>query len=152
MKFFISLKKSENLNDLDNHVVIKYFDIILLSNKDDNFFDFYDSLVPNYLNVETSTEKNTYCNLKDKIVDFAKNENYMNVFNNGYCKLTEKGKLAKKKGGHYKFIKFRTKKDKSENKFKLTSPWIIMITALLLGLILETDRLKKVINNIIDNL
>ena len=156
MRIFRTKQINENFNELDKKGMINYFDIILLSEKDDYFFDIYDSLVPKYLKAETPSEKDDYCLLKEKIVEFAKNENYFNLFDNGYCELTEKGKLAKKKGGHFRFERYLDKKEKSESKSLLVgvlnNSWLIMIISLLLTVIFNSDKIKNIINGFIDKL
>lgn len=92
--------------NIDKVTIIKYFDIVLLSDKKDSFFDVYDSLVPKYLKAETTEEKEYFCFLKDELIEFAKYEKYFNQFPNGSCELTDIGKIAKKKGGHFKYEKY----------------------------------------------
>lgn len=100
---------------MKKETVIKYFDIVLLSEKKDSFFDVYDSLVPKYMNTDTKKEKEYFCDLRDEIIEFAVYEKYFNQFPNGSCELTEKGKAAKKKGGHSKYEGYIDKKDLDSN-------------------------------------
>lgn len=102
---------------MKEEIVIKYFDIVLLSEKKDSFFDIYDSLVPKYLKVNTKSEKEYFFDLKDEIIEFAKYEKYFNQFPSGHCELTDKGKKAKKKGGHLQYEEYIEKQElESENK------------------------------------
>lgn len=102
--------------NIDKETIIKYFDIVLLSDKKDSFFDVYDLLVPKYLKAETTEEKEYFCSLKDELIEFAKYEKYFNQFPNGSCELTDIGKIAKKKGGHFKYDKYIENKDLDNNK------------------------------------
>jgi hypothetical protein len=94
---------------MDNKTIIKYFNIVLLSEKDDNFFDVYDILVPRYLKIDTTEKRAYFTDLKSEIIEFGKAEGYFNQFGNGSCELTKKGKLAKQKGGHLKYQKSQKK-------------------------------------------
>lgn len=91
---------------ITNTEIINYVNLLLISEKDDSFFDMYDILVPNYLNTKTYNDRNHFFNIKRKIIEFAIYEDYFKVFPNENLCLTEKGKLAKKKGGHYEYEKF----------------------------------------------
>ncbi|WP_188405385.1 hypothetical protein [Psychroflexus salis] len=94
---------------MDKKVIDKYFNIVLLSDKDDSFFDLYDILVSKHLKVDTNENRKYFINLKSEIIEFGKKEGYFNQFDSGHCELTDKGKLAKKKGGHKKYLKSEKK-------------------------------------------
>jgi hypothetical protein len=96
---------------MKEETVIKYFDIVLLSEKKDSFFDVYDSLVPKYMNASTKPEQKYFSDLKNEIIEFAIYEKYFKQFPNGSCELTKKGKSAKKKGGHLKNEEYIEKKE-----------------------------------------
>ena len=72
---------------MDNKTIIKYFNIVLLSEKDDSFFDVYDSLIPKYLKVDTNEQRKYFNDLKSEIIEFGKAEKYFNQFDNGSCEL-----------------------------------------------------------------
>ncbi|MFD0963764.1 hypothetical protein, partial [Pseudofulvibacter geojedonensis] len=98
---------------MDKKIIDKYFNIVLLSDKDDSFFDVYDILIPKYIKTDTNENRKYLLDLKSGIIDFGVKEGYFNQFNSGHCELTDKGKLAKKKGGHKKYLK-------SEKKYWMT--------------------------------
>jgi hypothetical protein len=99
---------------MDKKIIEKYFNIVLLSDKDDSFFDVYDILVPKYVKADTKESRKYFLDLKSNIIDFGvKNGYFRQSSENGQCELTDKGKLAKKKGGHKKYLK-------SEKKYWLT--------------------------------
>lgn len=99
---------------MDKKIIEKYFNIVLLSVKDDSFFDVYDILVPKYVKADTTESRKYFLDLKLNIIEFGvKNGYFKQSSENGQCELTDKGKLAKKKGGHKKYLK-------SEKKYWLT--------------------------------
>jgi len=113
------LAKSPIEMKIEEKTIIEYLDIILQADKKDSFFDIYDILVPKYLKVETESEKKYFIELKEEIIEFGEYENYIEQFDSGHIKLTEKGKTAKKKGGHLNYEKYLENKDldnKTEHK------------------------------------
>ncbi|SHI30277.1 hypothetical protein SAMN04488096_1014 [Mesonia phycicola] len=58
--------------------IVKYFNIVLLSEKDDKFFNIYECLVPKHLKYETKDEKEYFNELSEKIADFLKSRKYFN--------------------------------------------------------------------------
>lgn len=103
---------------IEEKTVIKYFDLVLLSDKKDRFFDVYDCLVPKYLNVDTDKNRKYFHKIKDEVRDFGKYERYFNQFGSGALELTPKGKAAKSKGGHLQYLEYIVKKD-LENKIEI---------------------------------
>jgi hypothetical protein len=95
---------------IEEKTVIKYFDIVLLADKKDSFFGIYKILIPKYFKADTSEEKTIVNNLWSEIKEFSEFHGYFEFFPNGHCKLTEKGLLAKEKGGHLKYKKSLTEK------------------------------------------
>ncbi|WP_445749909.1 hypothetical protein [Polaribacter sp.] len=91
--------------------IVKYFNIVLLSEKDDKFFNIHECLVPKHLKYETKQEKEYFGNLETEIIEFAKSRKYFNQFNNGSFELTDKGEKAKRKGGHFEFEKYENNKE-----------------------------------------
>jgi len=95
--------------------IVKYFNIVLLSEKDDKSFSIYKCLVPKHLKHETKYEKEYFNELNDEITDFSKSRKYFNQFGNGSFELTPKGEKAKRKGGHFELEKYENdKKDKQD--------------------------------------
>jgi len=95
--------------------IIKYFNIILLSDKDDKFFNIYECLVPLHLKCDTKKEREYFNDLVEEIGDFAKRRNYFQQFKNGSFALTSKGEKAKRKGGHYELEKHESDKESKED-------------------------------------
>ena len=94
-----------NKMKIEEKTIIKYFDIILLTDKKDSFFGIYKILIPKHFKADTSEGKTIVNDLWSEIKDFSEFHEYFEFFPNGHCKLTEKGLLAKEKGGHLKYKK-----------------------------------------------
>ncbi len=88
---------------IDEKKVIKYFDIVLLSDKKDSFFGVYNILIPKHIKSETKDEIVFSTRLSSEIKDFSEFHGYFEYFKNENCKLTEKGLKAKEKGGYLKY-------------------------------------------------
>ena len=100
---------------MEEKEIIKYFDIILLSNKNDKSFIIYECLIPNHIKYETRKEKEYFNELEREIIFFGKSHKYFNQFGNGSLELTEKGEKAKRKGGHFELEKYENdKQDKQD--------------------------------------
>lgn len=95
--------------------VIEYFNIVLLSQKDDKFFSIYECLVPTHLKCDTEKEKEYFNNLYEQISDFSTRRNYFKKFDNGSFELTPKGEKAKRKGGHYELEKYEIDKEDKQD-------------------------------------
>lgn len=95
---------------IEEKIIIKYFDIVLLADKKDSFFGIYKILIPKYFKADTSDEKEFINELWSEIKQFSEFHGYFEFFPNGNCKLTEKGIVAKEKGGHLKYKKSLTEK------------------------------------------
>lgn len=95
--------------------IVKYFNIVLLSEKDDKFFSIYECLVPKHLKYETKYEKEYFKELSEKITDFSKSRKYFNQFGNGSFELTPKGEKAKRKGGHFELEKYENDKEDKQD-------------------------------------
>jgi len=107
LNWYKPLAKSAIEMKIEKKTIIKYLDIILQADKKDSFFDIYDILVPKYLKAEADErEKKYFIKLKEEIIEFGEYENYIEQFDSGHFKLTEKGKTAKKKGGHLNYEKY----------------------------------------------
>lgn len=92
---------------MEKETVIKYFDIILLSDKDDSFFNIYRVLIPEYFNKDDDEILEVYSEVKR----FSEFHAYLDFFPNDNCKLTEKGLKAKSKGGHLKLLEYEEIKE-----------------------------------------
>lgn len=95
--------------------IVKYFNIVLLSEKDDKFFSIYECLVPKHLKYETKDEKEYFNELSEKITDFSKSRKYFNQFGNGSFELTPKGEKAKRKGGYFELEKYENDKEDKQD-------------------------------------
>lgn len=51
--------------------IVKYFNTVLLSKKDDKFFSVCQCSVPKHLKCETVTEKKYFNNLSEQVADFS---------------------------------------------------------------------------------
>ena len=96
---------------IEEKTIIQYLDIILQADKKDSFFDIYDVLVPKYLKADTKKEKKYFNELEEEITELGEYENYIEQFDSGHFKLTDKGKIVKKKGGHLNYEKYMENKD-----------------------------------------
>jgi hypothetical protein len=91
--------------------IVKYFNLVLLSEKNDKFFDIYECLVPKYLGYETPEEKQFFNEIDREITEFAKSRKYFNQFENDSFELTDKAEKAKRKGGHFELEEYENKKE-----------------------------------------
>ena len=91
--------------------VIKFFDLVLLSEKDDSFFGIHRTLVPEYI----SKDDLNISELRREIKRFSEFHGYFKFFQNGQCKLTKHGLKAKSKGGHLKLLKYNENKENKED-------------------------------------
>lgn len=103
---------------IDDKVIIKYFDILINDIKDKDFFSVNNTLIDNNrVNINTKSEKEYFFKLVDKLKKFGERYEYLETLNaktNSFFKLTNKGlQLKEFKKGHLKF-------DKSLKKQKLT--------------------------------
>jgi hypothetical protein len=96
---------------MKEETVIKYFDIILLSEKDDSFFGIYSLLIPEYF----SEDDDSIPELRSEIKRFSEFHEYFEFFPNGNCKLTKIGLKAKGKGGHLKLLEYEENKEKKQD-------------------------------------
>jgi hypothetical protein len=96
---------------MKEETVIKYFDIVLLSEKKDSFFDVNSLLHPKYIK-ENNKELHE---LWREIKSFSQFHEYFEYFPNQNCKLTEKGLKAKGKGGHLKLLEYEENKEKKQD-------------------------------------
>lgn len=102
--------------------IVEYFNIVLLSEKDDKSFSIFECLVPKHIKYETKAEKEYFEELSEKITDFSKSREYFKQFGNGSLELTDKGEKAKRKGGHFEFEKYlNDKEDKQDEILYLDS-------------------------------
>jgi len=103
-----------SLKRMDEKTIIKYFDIILLSDKKDSFFSINQILIPKYFKYDTSDERELYQELRRELKEFTEFHKYFEWLPNGSCRLTPKGLEAKNKNGHLKYLKHINKPPKSE--------------------------------------
>jgi hypothetical protein len=96
---------------MKEETVIKYFDIVLLSEKKDSFFNVYQFLTPKYFK-ESDSELHE---LWSEIKSFSEFHKYFEFFPNQSCKLTEKGLKAKGKGGHLKLLEYEENKENKQD-------------------------------------
>jgi len=99
---------------MDEKIIIKYFDIILLADKKDSFFSINKILIPKYFKYDTSDEREFFQELRRELKEFSEFHKYFEWFPKGSCKLTEKGLDAKNKKGHLKYLKHINNPPKSE--------------------------------------
>jgi hypothetical protein len=95
--------------------IVKYFNVVLLSEKDDKFFNIHECLVPKHLKYETKYEKEYLDELEGKITEFSKSRKYFNQFKNGSFELMPKGEKAKRKGGHFELEKYENNKEDKQD-------------------------------------
>ncbi len=96
---------------MKEETVIKYFDIVLLSEKKDSFFSVYQALIPKYFKESDNELHEVFREIKS----FAEFHKYFEYFPNMNCKLTEKGLKAKSKGGHLKLLEYEENKEKKQD-------------------------------------
>jgi hypothetical protein len=103
---------------IDDKLIIKYFDILINDIDDNDLFSVNNTLIDNNrINTNTESEKAYFFKLVDKLKKFGERYEYLETLNtetNSFFKLTNKGiQLKEFKKGHIKF-------DKSLKKQKLT--------------------------------
>lgn len=96
---------------MDEKEVIKYFDIVLLSNKKDSFFSVYEILIENNFSKKEKLIHEVFKEIKS----FAEFHEYFEYFPNSFCKLTEKGLKAKSKGGHLQLLEYEENKERKQD-------------------------------------
>lgn len=96
---------------MKKETVIKYFDIVLLSDKDDSFFGIKNLLIPKYF----SPDDNSISELRSEIKKFSEFHEYFEFFPNGNCKLTKRGLQAKGKGGHLNLLHYEENKEEKQD-------------------------------------
>lgn len=104
--------------DINDKLIIKYFDILINDIKDVDLFSVNNILLDNNrIEANTEAEKEYFRKLVDKLKMFGKHNEYLETLNgdrNSFFKLTKKGvQLKEFKKGHIKF-------DRSLKKQKLT--------------------------------
>jgi len=100
---------------MEEKEIIQYFNIVLLSKKNDKSFIIYECLVPKHLKYKTHEEIEYFKNLEREIIEFAKSRKYFNQFGNGSFELTSKGEKAKRKGGHFELEKYENDKEDKQD-------------------------------------
>ncbi|MBU3010713.1 hypothetical protein KO506_04830 [Polaribacter vadi] len=137
--------------NINEKIIIKYFDIIVRELDDVSFFSINNILIDNkHLNINTQKEKEYLFELSDKIKTFGISRGYfLKNGDNGWMKLSEKGiDLKDSKKGVSKFTY------SSNQKFEFTYDGIISyiksnkIAAIILVVIVAFFGFSKIINEI----
>lgn len=72
------MHKTESSRKMNGTEIVKYFNIVLLSKKDDKFFSVCQCSVPKHLKCETVTEKKYFNNYPSKLPIFQQEEIILN--------------------------------------------------------------------------